>query len=169
MTRTMQRIETTDKFDSMLRFISEKGGRYQRAAEDFAKELGFALATFRKYVARAEELRILEVVRTSHPVIGVGRLPNTYRLKVTLAEWIASRDTFIEAMDQRRADERSNVARARSRARREPAAPLGDEIPEQMLTRPVQTGFVAPPPPDYSAPGSDIDVDAWAADWPSLD
>lgn len=166
---TVERIERTERFDRVLLFIAQRGGRYQRNLAAFADEVGIPLSTFRKILNRAVELKLLEVTRTSHPTIGAGRLPNAYALRIGYAEWIARREQILADADARKEAAKAGKARNAVQARRDAAAPL-----DPVLTRPEPSaGHTAPQPfrpvttieHDYRAPLSDIDVDAWALDF----
>jgi hypothetical protein len=164
---TVERVERTERFDRVLLFLSQRGGRYQRNQDAFAEEIGIPLSGLRKILGRAVELKLIEVVRSSHPTIGVGRLPNTYVLRIGAIEWQARREEIIASADERKAKAKVGKRRQEARDRAESSAPL-----DPLLTRAAPTPAPAPPRSGvtatdfhYVAPHADLDVDAWAVDF----
>jgi hypothetical protein len=149
-------LELTERFDRVLLYLKAKGGEYQRALPDFGAEVGLPEKTLGKILRRAEKHGIIRITKTSHPIIGVGRLPNTYKLLCTPESWFERRHDYFDGL----AVKRGEVAIAReAEAKRAKLVARGVEAEKQrVLERRAGVTPTVPPPPVRSG---DLDVEAW--------
>lgn len=164
----------TEQFLDFLRLLERNGGRYQARMESLQATLDLTPNTMRKIKAQATQLRLI-TVSPQGASFGIGRLPDIYTLRVTAAEWIATRDDYhAEVLAKRReksvATRKKNIAKAklqksldREKAEREAAAERRQERVVRAYPKP---GPAIPAVPksevDRIMREPDLDVDAWA-------
>ena len=167
--------ELSERFANFVRFLDSKGGKYQRTRILFAEELQLPSPwALQQLTSRAEELGILDIERTGHPMIGEGRFPNTYRLKISYADFCERRVELYEERIAREKAKKQAAVNERKRKRRKAARDADEESKREARARwkerqkgPVPTEPTPPPlptpPANARAPVSD------AAAWSDFD
>lgn len=86
-----------ERLVKLVTFLELTGTPLQIKNADLADALEMPVQAVSRFVKWAERYGIVDVTRTSDGFAG-GRLPNTYTLKMTLAQWREQGPTIVAAM-----------------------------------------------------------------------
>lgn len=164
-------VHDTQRFIDFLEFIAAHHGRWMGTRVELAAALGLTISGLNSVTKRAEDLKVIVVTRHSHPVIGQGKLPNVYKLRVTPDEWRARGHEIVAArtatQDRKRIEKRMAkelAAKQAKRSARQRAALIErreDSAIIAVLVPPGRSIQVAPAP-TMRAQDAAVDVGAWA-------
>lgn len=154
-------VELTARFVSMLRYLEAHGGTVQRTVEKLVEDLNAgSYNAVKMMMARAVEIGVISRTGMAHPTIGVGRLPNVYRLLMSPDEYVARRDVLRQVMLEKRAQAKGRAKTAKRAAKRATARQR-DEILDavhQAVETPASATVIHPEYPELP----DAEVAAWA-------
>lgn len=148
-------IELSERFAGLVKFLDDKGGRYQRQRVVFAAEVGLTEHQLRILTKRAVELGILDIVSQGPPMIGLGRFPNEYVLRLTYERFMETRFELHGHLEARRQDAKLGDRRATRRTQAQRRAAKAKVPSDTVVPPPADLDFE-----DLGDPDS-VDVGAW--------